>query len=98
MPAETHDDDCSRSGAISDGVSDDPVSQAAEPLCRRCARPTARSARNAIYCLDCACEQHQERRRIAHQKRRGGSRDQYERVMALWRDGTLRRVLEGVEP
>jgi hypothetical protein len=70
---------------------------AIEPLCRRCGRPTRRSARNAIYCLDCACEQHRERRRAAHEKQRGGSREQYERVLSLWRDGTLRRVLEAVE-
>lgn len=67
-----------------------------EPICRRCGRPTGRSARNAVYCLDCMVTQHLERRRAAHAKRRGGSREQYDRVLALWRDGTLSRVLEEV--
>jgi hypothetical protein len=79
------------------GFGADPVSQTTEPLCRRCRRPTGRSARNAIFCIDCACEQHQERRRASHAKGRGGSWEQWQTVLAAWRDGTLRRVLEAVE-
>jgi hypothetical protein len=36
-------------------------------------------------------------RRESHAKQHKGSREQYERMLALWRDGTLRRVLEAVE-
>jgi hypothetical protein len=89
--------DCSRSDGRETVSGTDPVSHVTEPLCRRCERPTGRTARNAVYCLDCACEQHQERRQASHAKQRGGSREQYERMLALWRDGTLRRVLEAVE-
>lgn len=88
------DSDSSRSDAILATLGDDPVSHATEPLCRRCARPTGRTARNAIYCLDCSGLAYREG--IRNRKRKGGSRAQFEAVMALWRDGTLAKVLEQV--
>jgi hypothetical protein len=66
-----------------------------ETMCCRCGRPTGRTARNAIYCIDCACKQHRER--LRRQKRVGGSRAQFDRMMAAWRDGTIARVLEATE-
>lgn len=65
-----------------------------ETQCERCGAPRNRTAANARFCVDCAAIAYREG--IRNRKRKGGSRDQWETVIALWRDGTLRRVLEGV--
>jgi hypothetical protein len=78
-------------------VSDEKSSLSSSGACVRCNGPRNRTAASARFCLDCMVTQHQERRRVSHAKQHKGSREQYERMLALWRDGTLRRVLEAVE-
>jgi hypothetical protein len=66
-----------------------------ETRCERCRGPRNRTATNARFCVDCAAVTYREG--IRKRKRNGGSREQWETVIALWRDGTLRRVLEAVQ-
>jgi hypothetical protein len=66
----------------------------AEAQCERCGAPRNRAAANARFCIDCAAVTYREGSR--NRKRKGGSLDQWQTVQRLWRDGTLRRVLEGV--
>lgn len=64
--------------------------------CERCGEPKERTLGHVRYCLDCAGAVYREKGR--ERQRKGGSREQFDRMMAAWRDGTIARVLEHVQP
>ena len=72
-------------------MSDDPT------RCARCGEPKNRAAKHAKYCAPCAVASYREKRQSRWQAQGHGTREQFDRVMQLWRDGTLIRVLKQVD-
>ena len=58
-------------------------------MCERCGNPKPRHKQR--YCQECSLLVHHERHML--QKRKTGSRAEYDQMLALWRDGTIARML-----
>lgn len=77
---------------VSQHNSDDPGLQ---QRCARCGGPKNRAQKQAKYCASCSSAAYLEGRR--RRGERHGNRQEFDRVLSLWRSGVLQAALKQVE-